>query len=362
MPARLIIDLRCLQDPNYAERGIGGHARAIVTRAPGPFIGIIDPKLPPLQDEIAALPAEFLSPEAAFAPGSAFLNPAPMIPDQNYIAPLLLNVAITKAACVFDFIPLVNRGAYLAATIPKLDYYASLAWLKRYDMFFPISEDTGARLQNLYGPVRAHVTGAALPAWAENNVSAPPRHILMVGGEDARKNPEVLIAAHAASDILRHIPLVITGDYSETSIARLQALGPVLMPGRLSDAGLRRAYAQALALVAPSRAEGFSLPVIEAMAARTPAIVSDIPAHRALIPEIGARFAPDDAVRLASILEDIVENPRRRSALVAAQQDGWRSFTGDAIASKIWGALAPMQTRREALPHPATLLPVSAAA
>jgi hypothetical protein len=46
MPLRLIIDMRCLQNPDYTERGIGNHARCLVTHAPAPFTGIVDPHLP----------------------------------------------------------------------------------------------------------------------------------------------------------------------------------------------------------------------------------------------------------------------------------------------------------------------------
>lgn len=79
MSPYLIIDMRCLQDRNYAERGIGNHARCIIRHAPGPFIGIIDPQLPPLPENLARLAAK-LSPHAYLpdmAPGTIFLNTSP---------------------------------------------------------------------------------------------------------------------------------------------------------------------------------------------------------------------------------------------------------------------------------------------
>ena len=57
MSTPLLIDLRCLQDPNYAERGIGNHARSIIASAPSPFTAIIDPHLPALSKSVAALAA-----------------------------------------------------------------------------------------------------------------------------------------------------------------------------------------------------------------------------------------------------------------------------------------------------------------
>jgi glycosyltransferase involved in cell wall biosynthesis len=54
----------------------------------------------------------------------------------------------------------------------------------------------------------------------------------------------------------------------------------VRLLGYLSDADLRATVAGADAVCAPSRYEGFGLPVVEALATGTPVLASDIPAHR----------------------------------------------------------------------------------
>jgi glycosyltransferase involved in cell wall biosynthesis len=345
MPFDLIIDMRCLQDPNYARHGVGNHARAMISRAPRRFTGIIDPRLPALDPEIAALAAE-LSPHGyvtGLSAGAVFLNPFPMYPNQLFIARLLGDPAITKAAIVYDFIPLDEPARYLADAAVRLDYFNALAWLRRYDLFFPISEPTDARLRGLFGNIESLVTGAALPAWMEQAVPAAPRHVLLAGGDDARKNPEILLQARAASAALRDVPVIVTGGYSADAQARLAAIAPVKFPGHVPDAAMRRLYEEAYCVVAPSRAEGFSLPVIEAMAARTPAVVSDIPAHRALVPDAATRFAPDDVSGLAAILQGIVGDPAWRARLVAAQADGGRRVTGAAVATKLWDRLRPLR-------------------
>jgi glycosyltransferase involved in cell wall biosynthesis len=73
------------------------------------------------------------------------------------------------------------------------------------------------------------------------------------------------------------------------------AQGQVIFARGLSSPALRRLIAHAKALLMPSFAEGFGLPVIEALAVGTPVIASDLPAHR----EIGGNLAfyrdPTDA-------------------------------------------------------------------
>ena len=61
----------------------------------------------------------------------------------------------------------------------------------------------------------------------------------------------------------------------------------VMFARGLSSPALRRLIAHAKALLMPSFAEGFGLPVIEALALGTPVIASDLPAHR----EVGGDLA-----------------------------------------------------------------------
>jgi glycosyltransferase involved in cell wall biosynthesis len=350
----LIIDLRCLQDANYYERGIGNHARNIIRHAPGRFVGLIDPALPPLPPEMAALVPE-VSPHAYIPGASVLLNPSPMSPDQNFLARLLTNPAVLKAACVHDFIPYDDQPHYLTHPINRLDYFSAMAWLKHYDVFLPNSVPTETRLRELYGNVRGAVTGVALPPWVLGVKPVAPRHILMIGGDDWRKNPEVLAAAHGGSQALRRIPLIITGHVSPALAARLQALTEVELPGRLSNEQMRDLYAGALAVVTPSRAEGFSLPVLEACAAGVPSIASDIPAHRALLPR-GPFFGPEDARELARVLEDTLA---RRGEIIAAQAGLWREFSEANVAAKVFAALAPKPAvARGAKPRIAMLTPM----
>jgi len=63
--------------------------------------------------------------------------------------------------------------------------------------------------------------------------------------------------------------------------------GHVIHAAGLSTTGLRRLIRSARALLMPSLAEGFGLPIQEALTLGTPVIASDLPAHR----EIAAGIA-----------------------------------------------------------------------
>ena len=165
----------------------------------------------------------------------------------------------------------------------------------------------------------------------------------------------MLAAAHAASPVLRQLPLVITGHVAPERAARLRAMTQLRLPGRLSNEAMRKMYARALVVVTPSRAEGFSLPVLEACAACVPSIASDIPAHRALLAQ-KFLFAPDDAAGLARLLEQVLA---RRSEIVAAQAGLAEGFAEAAVAKRVFTALVPkpaMARRRK--PKLAVLSPM----
>lgn len=85
----------------------------------------------------------------------------------------------------------------------------------------------------------------------------------------------------------------------------------------LSDEELRLTYAGAVALVFPSRYEGFGLPVAEAMACGCPVIVTS----RSSLPEVAGDAAiyvdPDDPRSLQDAFTAVRE-PSRRAAMIAA--------------------------------------------
>jgi glycosyltransferase involved in cell wall biosynthesis len=117
-----------------------------------------------------------------------------------------------------------------------------------------------------------------------------------------------------------------------------QGLDParVRVLGRLSDADLAVTLDRATVLISPSRAEGFGLPVVEAMAAGTPVISSDAPA----LVEVGGGATVvvprEDSAALAAAMAELVSDEARRKVLVAAGLRRAEKYSWSAAADRLW--------------------------
>lgn len=125
--------------------------------------------------------------------------------------------------------------------------------------------------------------------------------MLHVGTVEPRKNIELLLEvweAWVAEDPAAPALLLCgrrgwKSDALHERFDRAAAAGWLHHPGYVDDDALAALYRRALAVVCPSRYEGFGLPLVEAMAAGTPVVASDIPVFREVAGE-AAVFAPVD--------------------------------------------------------------------
>lgn len=117
-------------------------------------------------------------------------------------------------------------------------------------------------------------------------------YFLFVGSDDPRKNVSRIIAAHQASGCT--LPLVLIGPHSRHA----QRSNLIHLPQQPAEQ-LQALIAHARALIFPSLAEGFGLPVVEAMALGTATMTSNIGALREVAGDAALLVDPEDASAIA---------------------------------------------------------------
>jgi glycosyltransferase involved in cell wall biosynthesis len=141
--------------------------------------------------------------------------------------------------------------------------------------------------------------------------------LLAVGEVVPRKGLDVLVRACTALDV----DVIVAGPLG-TAHAELAALiattglgNRVQLLGSVDDPTLSALYRDALALCFPSRAEGFGLPVLEAMAAGCPVVASDLPVLREIIGDDGVLVPVDDVSAWSRALHEIIVDDALRAEL-----------------------------------------------
>lgn len=107
--------------------------------------------------------------------------------------------------------------------------------------------------------------------------------------------------------------------------------------GRCTDDKLARLFAGARALLMPSFAEGFGLPLVEALAHGTPVIASDLPVFREIAGDIPQYIAPWDGVGWETAVIDFTGESAERERQVGAMRD-WQppDWPGHFAAIDAW--------------------------
>lgn len=162
---------------------------------------------------------------------------------------------------------------------------------------------------------------------AETEPAADAPAVLFVGRNEPRKGAAVMVEAARAIDAEVGI---LGGGYEGSSLVagappNVRFLGPL---GDQRKAALLRGTR---VFCAPSLAgESFGFVVLEAMAAGTAVVASDIPGYAGVLGDAGRLVRPGDAAALAAAVSDMLEDPGTLSALafLRAEEFSWERVAG----------------------------------
>jgi glycosyltransferase involved in cell wall biosynthesis len=203
--------------------------------------------------------------------------------------------------------------------------------VRRADLILTLSESARTDIERVLGISRAkiRVTYLGGPPLDPEPSSKEP-YFLFVGGTEKRKN---LAAVLEAFKSIEGFELRVVGQHKASPVhdPRSEQSG-VRWLGYIDEQELVELYRHATALVFPSRYEGFGLPVLEAMARRTPVIAS----NSSSIPEVARGAAilvdPDDVVGLAEAMRRVATEAPLREDMIRRGAEVVSGFSWDETA------------------------------
>lgn len=334
----------------------GAHVEGVLSAVPDSDLALVADRLPGLRAiHKSAFDRRTLA--AAWQHGFTPVPGTGMVHAMSLLAPLRRrrpgDGTPQTVVTIHDAVPwthpetLTPRGvSWHRAMAKRAERYADAIVVPSHAVAAELGEvlDLGERVRVVGGAVGS---GLALPddaAARGARLALPERFVLSVGTLEPRKGIASLIAAMAL--LPDDIPLLVAGPagWGELDVAAVAsdaglAEDRVRVLGHVSDPDLAVLLDRATVFAFPSLAEGFGLPVLEAMSLGTPVVHSDAPA----LLEISAgstlvveRAGDGYADRLAEALRDVLEDGTLAARLATEGGDRARAFSWRDSAEKIW--------------------------
>lgn len=162
--------------------------------------------------------------------------------------------------------------------------------------------------------------------------------VLSVSARRPHKNLSGLLQAFAG---LAEGPLLVLPGYATpfegelaAEVSRLGLSRRVRLLGWVSEEDLEALYLAANCFVFPSLAEGFGLPVLEAMERGLPVACSDASSLPEVAGDAARYFDPRDVPEMRRAIAELLEDSALRSRLAAAGRDRARLFSWERAAAE----------------------------
>jgi len=224
--------------------------------------------------------------------------------------------------------------------------------IERADGIICISQATCAQLLEMFPAAAAKTTvihlgvapqfftASGRPEELHEKYSLPEKYILFTGTIEPRKNlPALLGALIQLKQKGIVIPLVIAGSRGwgagEFLVLARELGSQVREIGYVDDGDLPRLYQGAQLFVFPSTAEGFGLPLLEALASGTPVLCSDIPVFHEIGQALPTYFKPAAVTDLAEKIDFLWKQDKavgREKRIAHARNFTWQDSAARTLA------------------------------
>ncbi|HVB00707.1 MAG TPA: glycosyltransferase [Acidimicrobiales bacterium] len=377
----VVVDISALQSVESRGRGIAHYALSwciALERLRPDLVSVyrLNPALPPpgsLRELLASGKVAHLSSEMTQR-ATIFHQLAPFDLSQpvGHLLPNKLLCQLTSAT-VYDLIPARDLTTELIDPVDRRRYRTRLELVRSLDQLQVLSSSVARDLTRILGiqSEKIAVVGAApdpefVPALNRDltrevvitsleGASLNRRYVLYPSGSHPRKNNEQLLRAWALvpPHVRSAFQLVITGAFNRSTVFHLESLaaqlgtpGEVVIPGYVADRDFVALVQGADLVCFPSLAEGFGLPIVEALACQTRVIASSISPHDEQLTERDL-FDPDDAQSIADAIERALTEQEATSAHPIS--------TWDDVARKSAAVFDAMLSERRSRPAPRPL-------
>jgi glycosyltransferase involved in cell wall biosynthesis len=288
---------------------------------------------------------------------------------------------IKTSVTLYDLIPWVFRDSYLQNKTTLEHYRNKLTQLGRADLLLSISAYSKQEAHDVLDLPQdriVNISSAADDKFRPIEVSSDRRarlckkyntckpFLLYISSFDQRKNQSRLIQAFAdLPEQLRSThQLLIVGNGSDAVFSDLKAtalncgltLDDILFTGHIDDEDVVDLYNTCALFIFPSLAEGFGLPVLEAMSCGAPTICSNTTSLPEVVGRPHATFDPQNKSSITRKIAEVLTSHRLRQQLVDEGLIQARNFAWDSSAAKALEAMVSLEE-----PKHTTVLDFSAA-
>ena len=334
----------------------GSNVAGIVSASPEPDYARLAERLPGLV-ELYKSPLARRELAAAWSHGFTRLPGAGMVHATSLLAPLHKHLPVSgrndqTVVTVHDAIAWTDpellsprQSSWNRAMTKRAERFADAVVAPTHAVAEVLAENFafGDRLRVIGGAPSSRLHPMPDDAARRERLGVPAEYVLTAAGLDPRKGLGVLIEAVSR---VPGIALVVVGAAPGDAdgiaeLARERDMAPerLVVLDEINDDDLAAVLQGAAVFLQASRAEGFGLALIEAMAFGLPVIHSDAPALVEVAADAGVvipRHDAHEADAYAAAIREALEDPESRARLSLAARDRSRAFSWRDSAEKVW--------------------------